>query len=226
MILLVSGATGFPRDERIGHLIVPGQWNDPATLGLDRCPWAQDNAAFGGGFDAGQFVAMLEAYSGLGGRTKGNGCDGSTPAGCLFVTAPDVIYKSGIGDAAATRRKWPFWSKLIRGVGFTPAFVAQDGLCKCQAPWDEMGCLFIGGSTKFKESAHVRDLVETALYRGLWVHWGRVNGQRRLGLVLKAMQGSDRWSFDGTGFSRWPDTNIPLVAEWVTNIHSQPELNL
>lgn len=220
MILLVSGATGYPRDERIGHLIVPKQWNDPTTLDLDRVPHAMDNGAFSG-FDEGAFIRMLERFSGPCGHTGGNRCDGSTSAGCLFVTAPDVV-----ADAASTRARWPFWSRLIRGLGLPPAFVAQDGLREFDAPWDEMGCLFIGGSTKFKESEQTRDLVRTAIYRGLWVHWGRVNGQRRLELILKAMLGYERWSFDGTGFSRWPDTNIPLVAEWVENIQAQPELGL
>jgi hypothetical protein len=214
VILLVSGATRYPRDERIGHLIVPGSWNDPAALGLQPDLWAMDNGAFGGGFDAGQYATMLEVFWAY------------RASGCLFVTVPDVIYKSGIGDAAATRKKWPFWSQVIRGLNFRPAFVAQDGLRQFDTPWDELGCLFIGGSTKFKESAFVRDLVLTAIYRGKWVHWGRVNGQRRLELIMKAMQGYPDWSFDGTGFSRWPDTNIPLVAEWVTAIDAQPELGL
>lgn len=142
MLLLVSGATRYPRDAQVGHLIVPGSWNKPSSLGLVTGKWAMDNGAFGGGFDAGQFVAMLEAFEGQ--------------HGCLFVTAPDVIYKSRVGDAAATRRNWPFWSKLIRGLGYVPAFVAQDGLTPEQAPWDERPPRRIPGSSGRRHLPAVR----------------------------------------------------------------------
>lgn len=211
MLVLVSGATKFPRSDTVGHLVVPGSWNDPKSLGLVAGRWAMDNGAFGGAFDAGQFMAMLEAFAG--------------ESGCLFVTAPDVIYKSGIGDAAATLRKWPFWSQVIAGVGRRPAFVVQDGLTVDRVPWDQLyeeaGVLFIGGSTAFKESAVVRTFCGVAKAKGIWVHWGRVNGKRRYELAL--MAGAD--SIDGTGFSKYPDVNIPKVDEWHGEICRQPLLS-
>ncbi len=206
-LLLVSGATRTTRSEHVGHLVVPKQWNLPASLDLSH-GWAGDNGCFSG-FDAGAFVRMLEAYHPY-----------QTYQGyqwCHFVTAPEVV-----ADAAATLKLWPFWSQLIRGLGYPPAFVAQDGLDPARVPWDEMGALFIGGTTAYKESADARSLCAFAHARGLWVHWGRVNGKRRYELMLKA--GAD--SFDGTGFSRHPNTNIPLVAEWHDAIHQQPELIL
>lgn len=201
MILMVSGATTFQRSAEVGHLIVPKAWNDPATLDLrEHC---LDNGCFSG-FDAGAFVRMLEAYH-------------PYQASHRFAVAPDVV-----ADAASTRRLWPFWSQLLRGLGYRPAFVAQDGLQPDQVPWDEMGTLFIGGSTVYKESAAVRALCGYAKAQGLWVHWGRVNGKRRYEMALKA--GAD--SIDGTGFSMFPDTNIPKVAEWEDQIAQQPELQL
>lgn len=207
-MLLVSGATRFERTADIGHLIVPRAWNPAATLDLRAARWAMDNGGFGGAFDAGSFVTMLQEFY--------------PHSGCLFVTAPDVISRAGIGDAAATRRLWPFWSRVIRSLGLPPAFVAQDGLLPDQVPWLEMGALFIGGSTTFKESAEVRAVCAYAKARGIWVHWGRVNGKRRYELALKA--GAD--SIDGTGFSMYPDTNIPHVAQWHREIEAQPELGL
>lgn len=204
MILLMSGATTFPRDTAVGHLIVPKQWNDPRTLDLS-APWAMDNGAFSG-FDAGAFVRMLEAYQPYQGYQT-----------CRFVVAPDVV-----ADAAATRKLWPFWSGLIRGCGYPVAFVAQDGLQPDQVPWSEMDALFLGGSTAFKESAEARSLCGYAKARGLWTHWGRVNGKRRYELALKA--GAD--SIDGTGFSMYPVTNVPKIAQWERHIRSQPELSL
>jgi hypothetical protein len=205
MMLLVSGATRTPRSATVGHLIVPRQWNDPAALDLS-VPWAMDNGAFSG-FEPGAYVRMLEAYQAY------------QTSRCLFVTAPDVV-----GDAAATLARWPFWAQLLRGLGWVPAFVAQDGLTPDRVPnlAHGRGALFIGGTTAYKESADVRALCAYAKSRGIWVHWGRVNGKRRYELALKA--GVD--SIDGTGFSRYPAVNIPLVDAWDQAIQQQPELAL
>lgn len=203
MILLVSGASKYQRSPDVGHLIVPRQWNDPATLDLTQ-PWAMDNGAFSG-FDEGCYMRMLKRYQAY------------QAYHCLFVTAPDVV-----GDAAATITRWPFWSQMLRGLGWLPAFVAQDGLTPERMPnlKDGRGALFIGGTTEYKESDAVRALCGYAKARGIWIHWGRVNGKRRYELAIKA--GCD--SIDGTGFSMYPDTNIPKVAAWEKKIQEQPEL--
>ncbi len=211
MILLVSGATKTPRNDAVGHLVVPGQWNDPATLDLS-VPWAMDNGAFAG-FDVGAYMRMLVRYQPCQNRA------------CRFVTAPDVVSKvngRAIGDAAATFDLWPFWSRLLRGLGWCPAYVAQDGLQPSHVPElrGGAGALFIGGSDEFKEGATVRELCAYATARGIWVHWGRVNGKRRFELAQKA--GAD--SIDGTGFSMYPDANVPLVGVWASEIQQQPEL--
>ena len=200
MLVLVSGATTYPRGGQIGTLVVPKSWSPPGSLDLRPYGWAMDNGAFAG-FDAGAFVRMLERFW----RVQG----------CLFVTAPDVV-----GDAASTLHLWPFWSRLIRGMGHRPAFVAQDGLTPEAVPWSEMGALFLGGSTRYKESADARTLCGMAKARGLWVHWGRVNGKRRY--ELAKMAGAD--SIDGTGFSMYSNVNIPKVSLWEREIASQPLL--
>jgi len=163
-----------------------------------------DNGAFSG-FDAGAFVRMLEGY---------HPYQGYQP---IFVTAPDVV-----ADAASTRRLWPFWSALIRGLRWPVAFVAQDGLSPSQVPWDELDALFIGGSTEFKEGPRAASMMAMAKARGKWVHVGRVNGKRRYSMMLKC--GAD--SIDGTGFSMYPDTNIPKAQDWHDAIHAQPAFQL
>lgn len=198
MIALVSGATGYLRGGTVGTLIVPRSWNRAVeTLpGL----WAMDNGAFCG-FDAGAFMRMLEAFA--------------DRSGCLFVAAPDYV-----GDAAATLEAWRFWSKVIRGLGLPPAFVAQDGLTPDRVPWRECEAVFIGGTTAWKESAAARSLCAYAKAQGKWIHWGRVNGKRRYELAVKA--GAD--SLDGTSRSIAPNVNIPLDARWMSEIQMQPEL--
>lgn len=72
MILLVSGATKYPRGADVGHLIVPRQWNLADSLELQPCRWAMDNGAFSG-FDEGAYVRMLERFAHV--------------RGCLFAAA-------------------------------------------------------------------------------------------------------------------------------------------
>jgi hypothetical protein len=154
-----------------------------------------DNGAFSG-FDPGAFVRMLEAYHPY---QTSHGCQS-----CLFVTAPDVV-----ADAASTRRLWPFWSELIQGLGFPVAFVAQDGLSPHQIPWDDVDALFIGGSTGYKESAEVRTLCGLAKARGVWVHWGRINGKRRYELAARGSRCSRIRTFQRRKNGAARSTNSP-----------------
>lgn len=203
--MLVSGATTFPRTETVGHLIVPRQWNKRILVELQahpHIPAAFDNGAFVG-FEEGAYVRMLEKFA-------------AVPR-CLFAAAPDFV-----GDFAATLDRWPFWSRLIRGLGLPPAFVAQDGLQAERMPWDEMGALFIGGTDAFKEGPDAASLMAYAQARGIHVHVGRVNGRRRYAMMLRS--GAD--SIDGTGFSMAADTNIPKAAEWHDSTLAQPQLGI
>src|SRR5262245_1629731 len=133
MLLLVSGATTYPRGVDVGHLIVPAAGNSVKALIPQLAPgrWAMDNGCFGG-FNVGAFMRMLDRFDGV--------------PGCLFVTVPDFV-----GDAASTREAWPFWAKAIRGLGYKPALVAQNGLTVDTTPWAELGALFIGGDDAFKD---------------------------------------------------------------------------
>jgi hypothetical protein len=104
MLILVSGATTTLRsfgDDRFGVLIEPQAKCRPATLQLQPGKWAMDNGAYAG-LDVAAYLQMLERYRAM--------------PGCLWVTAPDVV-----GDAAATLARWPFWSRLLRGLGYAPA---------------------------------------------------------------------------------------------------------
>lgn len=204
MIILVSGATATLRkfdDPRFGVLVVPGAFNNPQALPLER-PWAMDNACYTG-LDRVAFIRMLERYYGI--------------PGCLWVSAPDVV-----GDAAATLARWPFWSQLLRGLGYPPAFVGQDGLTVATAPWHEMACYFVGGSDDWKLSAASRELVAYANARGIWTHMGRVNSRRR-------QREAYRWgiqSVDGTSYSRFGDIQFARGQEYMNEWERQPQLGL
>lgn len=205
MLILVSGATTTLRkfnDDRFGVLVVPGARSNPEGLPLRVGKWAMDNGAYSG-LDAVAFINMLERYYGI--------------PGCLWVTAPDVV-----GNADATLAKWPFWSRLLCGVGYPPALVAQDGLTVDRVPWDEIGALFIGGTTEWKLSADARTLVAYAKARGIWTHMGRVNTRGR-------HREAARWgvdSIDGTSYSMFGDIQFTKGQRWMNEWQRQPELAL
>jgi hypothetical protein len=185
VILFVSGATATVRKWRqVGELINPAAGNSPDSLKLVPGRWAMDNYCYSG-FDADAFVRMLERFYGR--------------KGCRFVSAPDVV-----ADAHQTLAQWPFWSRLIRGVGFVPALVAQDGLTVSDVPWKELSALFIGGSTEWKLGPQAQTLMAYAKTRGLWVHVGRVNSRKRIWHFGRL---ADSW--DGGQYSMFPDIRIP-----------------
>ena len=199
ILLLVSGATSYPRDGAVGHLVVPRSWNKPSALNLQPDKWAMDNGCFAG-FDEGAYMRMLYAFR-------------DEPA-CLFVVVPDVV-----ADAAATLARWEFWAPIVRACGRRPAFVAQNGLTPERVPWGEFDALFIGGDDAYKDGPEARSLCAYAKALGVWVHWGRVNGSKRYRRALEA--GAD--SIDGSGFSMYPDATIPKADAWREAIDATPK---
>lgn len=200
MILFVSGATATSKRHNVGELIVPGAGNAPDALKLEPGRWAMDNGAYSG-FEPATFVRMLERFYGQ--------------KGCRFVAAPDVV-----ADAHQTLSQWPFWSRLIRGVGFVPALVGQDGMTVADLPWSEMGALFIGGSTEWKLGPQAEHLIAYAKARGLWVHMGRVNSQRRIWEA--ARKGVDSW--DGSKYSRFSERWLPEAVDMQAAVQAQQRL--
>lgn len=128
----------------------------------------------------------------------------------LFVTAPDVV-----ADAARTLEMFDTWEPIIREHGLPVALVLQDGQEKLDMPWGRCEAVFIGGSTDYKLSGTVRWLVREAKWRGKWVHMGRVNSLERLRTARD--MGCD--SVDGTGYSMFPDTNLPGALKYL--LHEQ-----
>lgn len=201
VIVLVSGATRAlaTAPPWVGRLIVPSDQKNPAGVDDGR-PWAMDNECFTGPFNAELFVRMLERYAGH--------------RGCLFVTAPDVLERRADGtirgDSRATVEKFARWARVIRAFGFPPALVLQDGITSGDIPWDHVDALFVGGSTAFKYSPIVCDLIAIARARGKHTHMGRVSGPGRwhhardIGVL----------SYDSSGFSRYFDEMCGRVARW------------
>jgi len=111
---------------------------------------------------------------------------------CRFVAVPDVV-----ASARRTLEVFDYWFPLL---GSWPlALVAQDGQENLPIPWEFLSAIFIGGSTKFKESESAKQIIKAAKAMDKWVHVGRVNDPGRLEGFLQL--GVD--SVDGSGIARY-----------------------
>lgn len=170
----------------------------------DGVPWAADNGCFARpeSFSLDRYLTWLTARQ-------------DQRRWCAFATAPDRV-----GDAATTLALFAESGPAIRTTGYPVALVAQDGLESLAVPWDDLDCLFIGGTTRWKLSEAAFALGMEAKGRGKWVHVGRVNGLAR----LKAAAAAGFDSADGTKLAFGPDVNLPLVLGWLRTVNSQPSL--
>ena len=134
-----------------------------------------------------------------------------------WVACPDVV-----ANAIETCNQWLTWFPKLDYFDIPVAFVAQDGieLIPDQVPWDDMACLFLGGSTRWKLSLAAESLMREAKSRGKLVHVGRVNTLRRVRDVLMMCPLVD--SIDGRSFSAWPDVKIPKGLAWIRMNENQP----
>ena len=200
VILLVSGATktvySYAGNQFIGVLVEPSGGNDITKI-PEGMQLAADNGCFNG-LDAVKFIKMLERLK------KSN---------VLWVTCPDAV-----ADADVTRERFKIWSPLVKSYELPLAYVIQDGELIHKIPWDDISCIFIGGSTEWKLRGEVREMVQYAKRLGKWVHMGRVNGKRRMQYALEV--GCD--SVDGSSFSKFPDAHIPWALKMLSEFDQLP----
>lgn len=205
MMLLVSGATKTMRrlsgDPRLGVLRTPRSGNSIAAIAASGMRVGAENGCFTG-LPRAAYVRQLGQLGQLGDRL-------------IFVAAPDVV-----GDAAATLARFAFWAPALEYYGLPIAFVAQDGLTPDMVPWDQIACLFVGGSTTYKEGDAAAALMREAHARGKWVHVGRVNTLRRYWLLSSLPVDS----IDGLSFSAWSDTYIPWMLRRFEGVQHRMEL--
>lgn len=186
----------------IGCMTTPAQGNViPAGA-----YWAADNGKFGKGWPgAERWYAWLSST-----------VDRYSPDRCLFAVAPDVPF-----DAVGTLAESRPWLAKIRDLGIPAAFAAQDGCDQDDLiPWGEFDVLFLAGSTEWKIGPVAWSLASEAKARGLKVHMGRVNSQRRLRIAEDF--GCD--SADGTYLAYGPARNLPTLMGWIDDMHRQPSL--
>ncbi len=196
IILVQQSPTTLARDH--GHHPNLGVLSGPRRTytNVEGWPWAADNDAYLA-WDRDRYVTMLDKIRGI--------------PGCVFVTAPDVV-----GDAQATLERFNMWQSTLHNVGQPIAYVAQDGIEFTGVPWDDIGALFIGGTTDFKMGEQAARYAREGKRRGLWLHMGRVN----TGIRIRYAKSLGCDSVDGTNFSMFRKTNLP----WALHLASSEQL--
>lgn len=206
MILLVTQAMPQMRAHahpNLGRLVTPRHYPSTAEheAGLT---WAADNDCFQG-LDAPAWLRMLDGIVGAPGRM-------------VFATVPDVV-----GDARATAADFERWAPEVERRGLPVGLVAQDGIAELGAwlerTWPRLSAVFLGGTDAFKLGPEGEAIAAAAKRRGLWLHMGRVNTERRLRYA--ATLACD--SVDGTKWTKWRTTylNGGLAA-----VQAPPQLRL
>jgi hypothetical protein len=138
---------------------------------------------------------------------------GPVPTNLLWVVVPDVV--------ANAEKTYRYFQWLHVSMADLPlAFAVQDGAGDVGIPWDapSLRCLFLAGSDTYKMSSEMAEIAAAAKKRGLWIHAGRCNSEKRARHF--ASIGCD--SFDGTGASKWP-SRIPEYLAW-TEVSVQQRL--
>lgn len=182
----------------IGFIDTPKQGNRRP----EGVQWCADNGCFSEQWEPRTWWQFLKA----------NSADATT---CLFATAPDVV-----GDSRATEERSRPWLASIRNLGYPVAYVAQNGMeFSTWDLWDEIDCLFIGGTTDWKLGPEACNLAAVASSMGKWIHVGRVNSEKR----FRYAQAIRADSCDGTYLTYGPEKNLTNVLAWSRN-SSQPSL--
>lgn len=206
MYLFVSGATKTVNEildsksetsTRLGKYLTPRANCNKKYLDLtleQGCLFGADNDCFKG-FDKAKYEKMIEMLPRVD-KLK-------------YVTIPDVV-----GNYEETIKLFDKWHPLLKNENLPLAFVLQDNMPINEIPFDKFKSLFIGGSTEYKLSKEVADIVRITKEKDKWIHMGRVNSKKRIKYAHSI--GCD--SVDGTGFSMFPNTHIPSALELLSEL--------
>lgn len=173
------------------------------------------------------------AYPGDAGYLRWLGQHADYRSRCRFAVAPDVVADHG----ATLERSWPMLKPIRRVVGRV-ALCAQNGATPDDLPWGHFDAVFLAGIAEcvrcnfvrpvadqemrccpgchrelaeWKEGAVAAAITAEAKRRGVWVHMGRVNSERRIKRAIE--MGCD--SADGTYVARGPDINLVRLLGWL-----------
>lgn len=198
-----------PLDETVhpnlGRLVQPRHFSSIEKTAAEGIPWAADNDCFQG-LDAPAWSAMCDRLKGV--------------SGCRFVTVPDKV-----ADAYETARMFELWAPAVERRGLPVALVLQNGIERpalqrwLARSWHRIDALFVGGDDEFKLGPVAAGLVQRGAAEGKWIHWGRVNSQRR----MRYCWGTGACdSMDGSSWAKFRHTLLDKGLGWCAALADEP----
>jgi hypothetical protein len=191
------GPAGETIHPNLGRLIQPRHYSSIEATGAATIPWAADNDCFQG-LDPDAYCSMLDRIKGV--------------PGCRFVTVPDKV-----ADAFETARMFEMWAPAVERRGLPVGLVLQNGIERpsvarwLSRTWHRLDAVFIGGDDAFKLGPIAAGLAQRAKADGKWVHWGRVNSQKRMRYCW-ATGACD--SMDGSSWAKFRHTLLDKGLGW------------
>lgn len=182
--------------------------------------WAVDNGVYSGRFNPAWWERWLRSVP------------RATRLTCLFAVVPDVLHirrdEQGKivdvrGDPYATLARFWSYQHVVRDLFYRVAFVSQDGATPDLIPWDDIDCLFVGGSDEWKLSDPSVALIHEAQERGLWTHMGRCQARGTVSGRIAAAHALGMDSSDGTVLARDPG-RLQHVVRGLEALNAQREL--
>ena len=192
MLLLVNGSTKTVNElissKYLGKYISPNSHSHQKSIDLiveQRCIWGADNDCYNS-FNQIKYEQMLSRLPRI--NTM------------KYLTMPDVL-----GDSEKTLTFFDEWYSKLKNEKLPITLVLQDGCKVKDVPFDKIKSVFVGGTTEYKLSEDVRNIINIAKQKKKWIHMGRVNSNKR----IKYAQSIGVDSFDGSSFSMFANTLIP-----------------
>ena len=127
-----------------------------------------------------------------------------------WVSVPDSV-----GDAKATHTLFEQWQPRLQGIPL--AYVAQDGCEGLDIPFDDVQCVFIGGTTDWKLSESAVSVIRESQRQNKIIHMGRVNSDKRLKYAYEL----GCHSVDGTRYMRFSKIELLKAVHFLDGLHRQ-----
>ena len=166
----------------VGQLLMPRTWH-MKEMDKHDIVWAGDNDCYTNNFHPTKFLRWLELAKAYQDR-------------CLFINPPDVV-----GDAVGTMKLFKDWVPRIKALGYPVSLVLQDGIENMVIPWGDIDAVFVGGTTEWKMSQTVIELLLRVGEKKKHRHIGRVNSVSRIMHFWDFAE-----SFDGTDYVYRPES--------------------
>ena len=152
----------FSRPDVFGCIFGPDRVTGGQWKAATKARYILENRKFYGKWSMGKWVKMLMQFV-------------PYQKNCICALVPDEPF-----NRWGTMENWHKFKYFPRALGYKLGFVTQTEMEVSDVPWQDIGCLFIGGNDNHKRGYDGWKLASVAAELGIWVHIGRGNTGRAI----------------------------------------------